>query len=233
MITTKEVLRRVYVAKDGKTFPYERDCLNHEERLDEIEKFTVLKERADKIECIKDGKAPFGCHFVPEDIYKYEWHKHNYRWYRPKNCDEIDTLNKFFGINIQKDTNEKDPFDIVGEWICIGTDSDYETYDDACEAHAQIVSKESNKDIVEFYEKLGYTVEIKKTDDAVRIRDEALENLWIQFLDTPTNPITGRIREKFMYFPPGTYKKEIEQWFDDRHSKGIKYLLEDLKGSFI
>ena len=56
-------------------------------------------------------------------------------------------------------------------------------------------------------------------------RDEVLEELWEQFGDIPMNPETECIEEKFMGWGPGIHREEIWHWFDERHSKGVAYLL--------
>ena len=61
--------------------------------------------------------------------------------------------------------------------------------------------------------------------ETLRDRDEELEELWAQFGDIPMNPETECIEEKFMGWGPGVYREEIWHWFDERHSKGIAYLL--------
>lgn len=61
--------------------------------------------------------------------------------------------------------------------------------------------------------------------ETLRDRDEELEELWAQFGDIPMNPETECIEEKFMGWEPGTSREEIWHWFDERHSKGVAYLL--------
>ena len=56
-------------------------------------------------------------------------------------------------------------------------------------------------------------------------RDRQLEELWEQFSDIPMDPDTENIEEQFLSFPAGTNREEIWHWFDERHSKGIAYLL--------
>ncbi len=56
-------------------------------------------------------------------------------------------------------------------------------------------------------------------------RDERLEALWKQFADVPMNPDTECMEEDFLHFPAGTDREEIWHWFDERHSKGVAYLL--------
>lgn len=56
-------------------------------------------------------------------------------------------------------------------------------------------------------------------------RDHALESLWREFSDVPMNPETECMDEEFMHFPDGTSREDIWHWFDERHSKGIAYLM--------
>ena len=70
----------------------------------------------------------------------------------------------------------------------------------------------------------------------LRERDAILELLWKQFEDVPMNPETKKIEAPFLhlpmndedylvYFDIGTPREDIWHWFDERHSKGISYLL--------
>lgn len=61
--------------------------------------------------------------------------------------------------------------------------------------------------------------------ETLRDRDEELEELWSRFGDVPMNPETECIEEPFLGFPAGTNREEIWHWFDQRHSKGVAYLL--------
>jgi hypothetical protein len=56
-------------------------------------------------------------------------------------------------------------------------------------------------------------------------RDRELEELWEEFADVPMNPETEEMEEPFLHFPAGTNREEIWHWFDERHSKGVVYLL--------
>lgn len=56
-------------------------------------------------------------------------------------------------------------------------------------------------------------------------RDEDIENLWHQFEDVPMNPETECLEASFLGFPEGTHREEIWHWFDDRHSRGVHFLL--------
>lgn len=62
-------------------------------------------------------------------------------------------------------------------------------------------------------------------DEANRLQDEALEDLWRQFGDVPMNPETECMDEAFHIWPQGTPREDIWHWFDARHSKGVAYLL--------
>lgn len=59
----------------------------------------------------------------------------------------------------------------------------------------------------------------------LRERDIELEKLWKQFEDLPMDPDTEKIEEPFLIFPAGTDREDIWHWFDERHSKGVVYLL--------
>jgi hypothetical protein len=61
--------------------------------------------------------------------------------------------------------------------------------------------------------------------DTIRERDEMLEELWEKFVDVPMDPYTEQIEDNFLHFPHGTGREEIWHWFDERHSKGVAYLL--------
>lgn len=61
--------------------------------------------------------------------------------------------------------------------------------------------------------------------DTLKERDEQLEALWKDFGNVPFNPDAETIEEDFLSFPAGTDREEIWHWFDERHSKGVAYLL--------
>lgn len=56
-------------------------------------------------------------------------------------------------------------------------------------------------------------------------RDKRLMELWMHFGDVPMFPDTECMEENFLQFPAGTHREEIWKWFDQRHSKGVGYLL--------
>ena len=60
-------------------------------------------------------------------------------------------------------------------------------------------------------------------------RDAALESLWHEFEDIPMNPETECMDAPFLDFPAGTHREDIWHWFDERHSKGVAYLLYGLR----
>ena len=59
-------------------------------------------------------------------------------------------------------------------------------------------------------------------------RDRKIEAIWELFEDVPMNPETECIEKAFWCFPAGTDRYTIWHWFDDRHSKGVHYLLYEL-----
>lgn len=67
--------------------------------------------------------------------------------------------------------------------------------------------------------------ELAKAIVPLEERDKQLEQLWDEFADIPMNPETEKMEEPFLHFPAGTDREEIWHWFDERHSKGVVYLL--------
>lgn len=61
--------------------------------------------------------------------------------------------------------------------------------------------------------------------ETLQERDEVLEEMWCQFADTPMNPDTECMEAPFLNFPAGTFREDAWHWFDERHSKGVAYLL--------
>lgn len=59
----------------------------------------------------------------------------------------------------------------------------------------------------------------------LRARDALLEELWKRFGDVPMDPSTETMEAPFLDFPAGTSRVDIWRWFDERHSKGIAYLI--------
>ena len=61
--------------------------------------------------------------------------------------------------------------------------------------------------------------------ETVTDRDIEIEALWQAFSDVPMNPEAEKIEAPFLHFPAGTDREEIWHWFDERHSKGVAWLL--------
>lgn len=61
--------------------------------------------------------------------------------------------------------------------------------------------------------------------ETIRDRDQKLERLWEEFADVPMDPETECLEGYFMGWEPGTNREDIWKWFDERHSKGVAYLL--------
>lgn len=59
----------------------------------------------------------------------------------------------------------------------------------------------------------------------LQFRDEGLERVWYALGDVPVDPETEKIEDAFMWWPAGTDREDIWRWFDERHSKGVAYLL--------
>lgn len=134
----KVVEYKSYVAKDGKEFNSETDCINYERQLRAQE----LEAKLNDIEENTDAEG-----WTPLDGGEYmEWH--DYRWFRPKNMEEVEVLNEVFKIAYI-------PLDeaAIGQWICleIADDDIYDTY-----------LENSLDHIHAFLDKFGYDVTITK-----------------------------------------------------------------------
>lgn len=66
--------------------------------------------------------------------------------------------------------------------------------------------------------------------ETLRDRDAELEELWERFGDITMNPETECIEEPFLGWGEGIHREEIWHWFDERHSKGVAYLLYGEQG---
>lgn len=56
-------------------------------------------------------------------------------------------------------------------------------------------------------------------------RDAFLEKMWDMLDSIPPDPWTATLPEDFLHFPKGTKIEDIFRWFDERHSKGVDYLM--------
>lgn len=59
-------------------------------------------------------------------------------------------------------------------------------------------------------------------------RDKELEELWEELKDVAFDEDEdGRLVlvERWLHFPAGTWNEEIWRWMDERHSKGVAYLM--------
>ena len=63
---------------------------------------------------------------------------------------------------------------------------------------------------------------ITYSDDLVR---QVTDCVRVLSADIPMDPETERMEEDFLCFPMRTHREEIWHWFDERHSKGVYYLL--------
>lgn len=59
--------------------------------------------------------------------------------------------------------------------------------------------------------------------------DSLLEDLWKTLTDVPMNPDTEDMEEDWFIFPKGTNREDIWEWFDEQHSKGIGWIMENIE----
>lgn len=60
------------------------------------------------------------------------------------------------------------------------------------------------------------------------IIDKNVEALWIEFQDVPVDR-NGNLRTAWKAYLKGTNKNEVYGWFNRHHSKGLSYLMEEVK----
>ena len=65
--------------------------------------------------------------------------------------------------------------------------------------------------------------------ETIEERDQQLEALWEMFADIPMDPETERMEAPFLDFPAGADREDIWHWFDERHSKGVYFLLYEYR----
>lgn len=58
--------------------------------------------------------------------------------------------------------------------------------------------------------------------------DKNVEVLWIEFQDVPVDR-NGNLRAAWKAYPKGTNKNKVYEWFNRHHSKGLSYLMEEVK----
>lgn len=68
-------------------------------------------------------------------------------------------------------------------------------------------------------------VDIPPGMETLRERDQKLEALWARFGDVPMDPVTERLEAPFLGWAAGTHRETVWHWFDERHSRGVAYLL--------
>lgn len=61
------------------------------------------------------------------------------------------------------------------------------------------------------------------------ISDEELEKLWDDFDITCDEDEDGSllIAEPFLHFPIGTDREDVWHWFDENHSRGVGWLMNE------
>lgn len=58
--------------------------------------------------------------------------------------------------------------------------------------------------------------------------DKNVEVLWKEFQSIPVDR-NGNLRVSWKAYPKGTNKNEVYGWFDRHHSKGLSYLMKEVK----
>ena len=142
---TEIVQSEIYIAQDGKKFESKTECADYEASLKKASTFNSLRANVDAIECIGNSYPPFGYSYVDDERYEY-------RWYKPKNQEEIEAINDFFGVSAEQ----------VGEWIGIEIDGDYDSFTGREDVYIITSLESSIERLTHFYAAFGYDVKIKK-----------------------------------------------------------------------
>ena len=58
--------------------------------------------------------------------------------------------------------------------------------------------------------------------------DKNVEALWMEFQDVPVD-CNGNLRVAWKAYQKGTNKNDVYDWFNRHHSKGLSYLIEEVK----
>ena len=58
--------------------------------------------------------------------------------------------------------------------------------------------------------------------------DKNIEALWKEFENVPVDR-NGNLMTAWKAYPKGTNKNEVYGWFNRHHSKGLSYLMEEVK----
>ncbi|WP_368221754.1 hypothetical protein [Blautia wexlerae] len=58
--------------------------------------------------------------------------------------------------------------------------------------------------------------------------DKNIESLWKEFESVPVDR-NGNLRATWYAFPKGTNKNDVYDWFNRHYSKGLAYLMEEVK----
>lgn len=58
--------------------------------------------------------------------------------------------------------------------------------------------------------------------------DKNIEASWIEFQDVSVDR-NGNLRVTWYAFPKGTNKNDVYDWFNRHYSKGLAYLMEEVK----
>lgn len=141
--------RSVYIAEDGKRFESKTECEDYERALERKNNFKALKGKVDAIECIENSYPPFGYSYVDDERYEY-------RWYKPKNQEEVDALNRFFNVDVGNGD------EAVGRWVGVEIDGDYDSYTGREDVYVISSLDDSVKKLTDFYAAFGYRVEVRR-----------------------------------------------------------------------
>lgn len=137
----------VFIAENGEEFDSQIECENYERKLRRNKLLHVIE----KIEKADIDMPPMGYEYVDTDRYTYFW-------FNPKSEQEIAALGEYFWFD-----HDIISSDYIRKWVGVEFEGGPDIED--FEGDAYLLELDvSIKRTVEFYEALGYCIEISKSD---------------------------------------------------------------------
>ena len=204
------VTKTVYVAFDGTEYNDFYECKHYEElKFREQREKPLRKYRVNEL----DDQIPINIDASFSEV-------NDYRWFKVYDEDEFKELDHLLG-----DKGLEKPETYPG-YICIECEN-YEC--DGWDTDYSYTLDESIKVTKTYFEKFGIRVEFV---DVVKEKDKQIEELWRELSDIGIYENEEKvicIDEDWHQFFRGTELEDIWYWFDDQHSKGLGWLMENVQ----
>ena len=179
--------------------------------LEDLEKFvSARKELLDEIKSIDETQLVIACHghyYETVDRETMEW--------------SFDSKTYVIGVTTcnLKGMYLKDDYLLV----------ESTTTDGGCSKDVHVLNKQSLEilEILQDATILGNEeVFLKEHPSPETVTDDDIESAWVMLADVPVNS-KGKIDRDFLYWEKGTDRKVIWNWFDQNHSLGIGFHIDN------